>query len=267
MDISRNRYNGGGRRAVAVFLIFIQVLIGVGSSLPNLVPVAEAAPTANINYQGKLTDTLGVAVSDGLYDMEFSLYSVPTGGSAIWTETRTGGSQVQVTNGLFSVMLGSVNTSLASVDFSQPLYLGVNIESDGEMSPRKILGTVPSAFESFNLGGVASSSFLRSDQDDTASGLVTFTGGLISNSSSSISDLFTTNLSINSEAFTDLTGSGLSNVGGALTVSTSSLDISLEGLTDVSTMTETLGDLLYWNGSAWADIATSSLNIALSDTT
>ncbi|MCP4992327.1 MAG: hypothetical protein GY934_00870, partial [Gammaproteobacteria bacterium] len=49
-------------------------------------------------------------------------------------------------------------------------------------------------------------------------------------------------------------------------VATSSLGIgggatALEGLSDVSTMTETLGDLLYWNGSAWADIATSSLGL------
>ncbi|MDB9944496.1 hypothetical protein OAD26_00660, partial [bacterium] len=45
------------------------------------------------------------------------------------------------------------------------------------------------------------------------------------------------------------------------TTSTSTLGLTLEDLTDVSTMTETLGDLLYWNGSAWADIATSSLGL------
>ncbi len=36
---------------------------------------------------------------------------------------------------------------------------------------------------------------------------------------------------------------------------------SLEDLGDVSTMSQNTGDLLYWNGSAWANIATSSLNI------
>ncbi|MEA2701859.1 MAG: hypothetical protein QOE22_568 [Candidatus Parcubacteria bacterium] len=36
---------------------------------------------------------------------------------------------------------------------------------------------------------------------------------------------------------------------------------SIEDLSDVATMTENYGDLLYWNGTAWADIATSSLGL------
>ncbi|HYD92896.1 MAG TPA: hypothetical protein VEB18_00325 [Candidatus Paceibacterota bacterium] len=39
---------------------------------------------------------------------------------------------------------------------------------------------------------------------------------------------------------------------------------SLEDLSDVATMTKNFGDLLYWNGSAWTDIATSSLGIVTS---
>ncbi len=43
---------------------------------------------------------------------------------------------------------------------------------------------------------------------------------------------------------------------------------SIEDLSDVAAMTENLGDLLYWNGSSWADTATSSLfNIAASGVT
>jgi len=38
-------------------------------------------------------------------------------------------------------------------------------------------------------------------------------------------------------------------------------DNSIEDLSDVAAMTEDYGDLLFWNGSAWADIATSSLGI------
>ncbi|MBP6881548.1 MAG: hypothetical protein KBC35_02900, partial [Candidatus Pacebacteria bacterium] len=36
---------------------------------------------------------------------------------------------------------------------------------------------------------------------------------------------------------------------------------SIESLSDVAAMTENYGDLLYWNGSAWADIATTSLGL------
>ncbi len=198
---------------------------------------AESAPNYTMNYQGKLTNASGVAVADGTYNMRFWLLTTPTIAttSAIWTESLTGTDKVQVTNGLFSVMLGSTSP-LSGIDFNQTLYLGVEIGGtgaaswDGEMSPRKILGTVPSAFEAKNsatLGGVASTSFLRSDQDDSASGLLTFTGGIISNAASStilnLSTLIstTTTLVINGDQFTDLTGSGLAISSGALTVATS----------------------------------------------
>ena len=142
---------------------------------------AEGAFNQQINYQGKLTDSSGAIVSDGDYDMEFALYTVQTGGTAVWTETLTGADQVTVTDGLFSVMLGS-STSLASVDFDQTLYLGVNIESDGEMTPRKVLGAVPAAFEADQVDGLDSTQFLRSDEPDTLA-------------SSSVSTLLTINQS------------------------------------------------------------------------
>jgi hypothetical protein len=122
---------------------------------------SSAAFTKQINYQGKLTTSAGVAVTNGSYSIQFKLYQALTGGSAIWTENQT----VTVTSGLFSVMLGSV-TSLDSLDFNQPLYLSINVNSDGEMSPRKILGSVASAFEAVNtqtFGGLATTSFLRAD--------------------------------------------------------------------------------------------------------
>ncbi len=113
--------------------------------------VSRAAINKQINYQGKLTTSLGVAVANGTYNMEFKLYDAPTAGATLWTETRTTTNRVQVTNGLFSVLLGEVAT-LAGVDFNQTLYLGVNIGGtagapvwDGEMTPRKKLGAVPAA--------------------------------------------------------------------------------------------------------------------------
>jgi hypothetical protein len=73
-----------------------------------------------INYQGKLTTPSSVAVANGDYDMSFSLYTAASGGTAVWTESRTTADQVTVTDGLFSVMLGEVAT-LSGVDFSQTL--------------------------------------------------------------------------------------------------------------------------------------------------
>jgi hypothetical protein len=216
--ISRN-YRQNFRPSISLMCAFLALMCVVASLGAGHVAFAEPAYT--INYQGKLADNTGLAVANGTYAMSFALYTQASGGAAIWSESRTGGNEVTVQNGLFSVMLGEV-ASLAAVNFNQTLYLGITIESDGEMTPRKPLGSVPSAFEAKQLGGVASSSFLRSDAADTASGLLTFTGGFQSLASSTITSLTTltattTNLVVNGERFTDLTGTGLALSGSTLT--------------------------------------------------
>ena len=203
-------------------VIWLSLMAGV-LALGVFITTASAEPAYTMNYQGKLTDNTGATVANGTYTIVFKLYTAPTGGAAIWTETRSGANKVTVTNGLFSVMLGSI-TSVSSVNFNQALYLGVTVEADAEMTPRKAIGTVPSAFEARKLGGVASSSFLRSDQAGTASGLVTFTNGLISNASSTVARLSFlnatgTSLYIGGDRITEFVGSGLTLSGTTLTAS------------------------------------------------
>ena len=67
-----------------------------------------------LNYQGRL-DSSGTAVS-GTKSMVFSIYSAATGGTLLWTETQ---SSVTVTNGVFSVPLGSVTA------FPSTLFTGM----------------------------------------------------------------------------------------------------------------------------------------------
>jgi hypothetical protein len=147
-----------GLRKLNAGLVIILSAVLLSSLLALWQNTAQGAFNQQINYQGKLTNTSFVAVADGTYNMEFKLYTVSSGGSPVWTETRTGGDKVTVSNGLFSVMLGSV-TSFAGVDFNQTLYLGVNIGGsgspvwDGEMTPRKIIGAVPAAFISNSVLG------------------------------------------------------------------------------------------------------------------
>lgn len=145
--------------------------------------VSYADFNSQINYQGKLTDTDNLAVPDGNYIMKFRLYTTATSATTtnIWEEIRLdSGDRITVTDGLFSVMLGS-STPLSTVNFNQTLYLGVEIcgtsglsGCDDEMSPRKILGTVPSAFEAGKLSGLNSSQFLRSDAENSTSTASTF---------------------------------------------------------------------------------------------
>lgn len=119
----------------------------------------QAGINPQINFQGKLTNTNGTNVSNGTYSIVFSIYTVASGGSNIWTETQ---GSVTVTDGVFQVALGSVTSLPGSVDFnSDSLYLGIKVGADAEMSPRVRFTAAPYAFNSDRLGGIASTGFAQ----------------------------------------------------------------------------------------------------------
>ena len=101
-----------------------------------------------ISYQGRLTDASGSPIN-GTRNITFKLYTTQTGGSPIWTETQN---NVPISNGLYSVMLGSVSAFPPSVDFSQQYWLGVTVEGTPEMTPRYQLGSSPYALNLASLG-------------------------------------------------------------------------------------------------------------------
>ncbi|MFQ5604346.1 MAG: hypothetical protein ACE5HS_13845 [bacterium] len=111
-----------------------------------------------INYQGILKDpTTGDAIS-GSKSMTFSIYSVPTGGTALWAETQT----VVIDKGYFSTSLGSTNQIPYSVFSGGDRYLGVKVETDAEMTPRKRLLSVGYALKSHDadkVGGQDAAAF------------------------------------------------------------------------------------------------------------
>ena len=139
-----------GKTILSILALLVVSAVAFGTFTRPVV----AAFNQEINYQGKLMDVSGNPVSDGSYNVEFKLYTSPSGGSPIWTEDDlvTNGQGASLKSGLFSLMLGATNP-LTGVDFDQTLYLGVNIGGmgastvwDGEMTPRKVLGAVPAAF-------------------------------------------------------------------------------------------------------------------------
>ena len=83
------------KRVIMLVLFLVSCLAaGVHAEVPGL-----------LNYQGVLTDAGGSAVPDGTYEITFRLYNVLSGGTPLWEETQPA---VQVTKGIFDVMLGSV---------------------------------------------------------------------------------------------------------------------------------------------------------------
>lgn len=109
-----------------------------------------------IHFQGKIVNADGTNVTNGAYDFIFKIYTVDTAGTAIWTETRTSGDQVTVTDGIFSVNLGSVTALPGSVDFNTDnIYLGIEFNGDGEMTPRVQFTSVPYAHNAAKVGGLS----------------------------------------------------------------------------------------------------------------
>jgi hypothetical protein len=112
-----------------------------------------------LSYQGKLTDTLGVPVPDGNYQLTFRLYTQPTGGSALWTEAQT----ILVKSGLFAALLGAV-TPISSLPESGACYLSLQVAANPELSPRQ---RIVSAAYSYVSARAANSDLLQG-KDTTA---------------------------------------------------------------------------------------------------
>lgn len=148
----------GNWKAAARLSVMVLLLSGLCSLL--LFPVrSQAAINQQISFQGKLTNPDGTNVTNGSYSIVFSIYSVASGGAAIWTETQ---GSVAVTDGIFQVALGSVTPLPGSVDFnSNSLYLGIKVGADAEMSPRIRFTASPYAFNSGALDGIQSTGFVQ----------------------------------------------------------------------------------------------------------
>ncbi len=182
--------------------------------LVGVVALSFAVPST-INYQGKLTDASGVALN-GYYSMEFRIYDAPTGGTLLWTETH---SSVEVTKGLFAVVLGETNP--IDLPFDDQYYLEIVVNSD-VLSPRLPLTTAPYAFRAQIADSVAGGSgqvlTLTYGTDDTLR--------------------LTQTIGLDFAVYIPVERDNLS-------------DNSIDDLADVNTSGATAGQVLKWNGSAW----------------
>ena len=98
-----------------------------------------------INYQGILTDNAGAEIT-GTRSIQFLIYDAATSGSLLWSETQS----VDVEDGLFNVLLGSVVPIPFELFETPDRYLAIKVASDNEMLPRQRLTSVGYAFQSMN---------------------------------------------------------------------------------------------------------------------
>jgi len=106
-----------------VLMVAVVVLGAAGSGIAQI--------PQTISYQGVLTDGAGTPVSDGSYGIMFNIYTVASGGSDIWSEIKT----VQVTGGIFSVVLG--DQSPLVIAFDEQYWLGISVDGGNQLTPRR----------------------------------------------------------------------------------------------------------------------------------
>lgn len=168
-------------------LVVGAVLIATGVNAQD--PQADAAadsPVALENvqldgqflqYQGQLLDPFsGAPVANGSYQMVFRLYTQNTGGSPIWQESKL----VAVTDGLFTTLLGDTTPFNLDNFNGQRLFIGTEINGNGEAAPRMPIAANAYAFHAANaelLGGRTADSFADKKRQPIAYGVVNSNGG------------------------------------------------------------------------------------------
>jgi len=123
-------------------------LVGVlGLAVVMGISWAQSVPQL-INYQGRLSNSAGQPLADGTtVDLTFAFYGVETGGTTYLTVLQE---DVVVNDGLYDVLIGSgaitpgTEPNLGAVfQNHQDVWMGVGVDSDGEMSPRARITSVP----------------------------------------------------------------------------------------------------------------------------
>ncbi|MFH1220251.1 MAG: hypothetical protein V1694_07330 [Candidatus Eisenbacteria bacterium] len=153
-------------RSVGISIAVVLVLVVVG--------VVYAEIPKSINYQGKLTGSAGEPLA-GSHDMTFGIYAAPSGGSELWSETK---SEVSDSAGVFATVLGSDRP--IDIPFSDPCWLEIAV--DGEiLSPRREITSVAFAFRSLradSLGGFGPDRFVQQGQINSVTTLMIVDGTL-----------------------------------------------------------------------------------------
>lgn len=133
------------RKLIPGFL-FILILalgawvVGMARAQDSPPPREPDTPLASSNYiplQGQLTDATGNPLN-GTYDVTFRIYPQSTGGTPLCEDTKS----LNLEDGLFSTYIYAGN---CEIDGRQ-LYLGVEVGTDGEMTPRQYIDNVPVAW-------------------------------------------------------------------------------------------------------------------------
>lgn len=197
------------------FLSAAALLLAASASWALVQPMA-------IGFQGKLINPATNAPATGTAQLTFKIFNVASGGAALWTEGPDG---VVVTNGVFSLTIGTNTALTRDLFLGASAYLEVTVNSvngvaDGTaMTPRQPLAMSPFAFSANQLSdqndvrliaGPTYSTFTSAGNllvpDGITASSATITGGLTASSG--------TFLATGVSQFSVATSSGINVAGG-----------------------------------------------------
>lgn len=141
-----------GNALFTLLVVGAMLWLQTAGVITGFAPAPTSSATSNniINYQGYLADSDGNPVN-GNIDMTFRIYNTATGGTPLWEETWASNNSVIVNDGLFSVSLGGISTTLTQVVQDQAdLYLEIVVGSI-EVAPRSQLGSSISSIQTVNV--------------------------------------------------------------------------------------------------------------------
>ena len=83
--------------------------------------------------RGEVSDSTGTPLDSVKINFTFALYSLPGGGAPLWSESQP----LTPAKGMFSAVLGSVTPIGTDVLTTTPLFLGITLGADTELTPRQ----------------------------------------------------------------------------------------------------------------------------------
>ncbi|MDR3559358.1 MAG: hypothetical protein P4L58_03090, partial [Candidatus Pacebacteria bacterium] len=121
-----------------------------------LLPKNALAINKQINFQGKVVNTDGTNVTDQSYTFLFCIYTTASPstpctsgslGDAIWKESKS----LTTTASIFQTNLGDATALPSTVTLNvDQLYLGINFNNNGQMSPLVQFTAAPYAINADN---------------------------------------------------------------------------------------------------------------------
>ncbi|MBI4356229.1 MAG: four helix bundle protein [Candidatus Omnitrophica bacterium] len=140
--------NAEAVRVLAALVVFWSLFTGQPSLDTSHCAYAQVPHV--IRYQGTATDGAGVAL-EGPYTVTCRLYDAATGGAKLWEEVTP---NVAMASGRFALSLGTVTP--LNLPFDRDYWVSIELNQDGEMTPRQRIMSVPMAMRAEVADGLSS---------------------------------------------------------------------------------------------------------------